>query len=50
MISFLREVIEDLEKEQEKGAATPVQLNADRRPRRRQRTRPPLLVTRRRAG
>src|SRR5256885_230509 len=50
MISFLRDVIEDREKEQETGAAPPAQLNADRRPRRPQRTRPPLVVTRRRAG
>ena len=49
MISFLRDVIEDLEKEQEEGAATPAHLNVDQRPLRRQRTRPPLVVTRRRA-
>src|SRR2546421_1038781 len=38
MISFLRDVIEDLEKEQENGAATPAKLNA------------PVLVKHRRAG
>src|SRR5436853_1239591 len=43
MISFLREMIEELEKEQEEGAATPMRLDAHRlAPRRRQRTTPPL--------
>ena len=51
MISFLRDVIEDLEKEQEEGAAALAQPEADRpAPRRGQRTRPPLVVKRRRAG
>src|SRR5437667_4877976 len=51
MISFLRDVIEDLEKEQEEGAAALAQPEADRpTPRRGQRTRPPLAVKRRRAG
>src|SRR5205814_504177 len=46
MISFLREVIEDLEKEQEEGAAL-AQPDADRPTSRRgQRTRPPLVVKR----
>jgi len=50
MISFLRDVIEDLEKEQEEGAAALAQPDADRpTPRRGQRTRPPLAVKRRRA-
>src|SRR5437764_6679626 len=51
MISFLRDVIKDLEKEQEESAATPTQLDANRLThRRRQRTRPPLVMKRRRAG
>src|SRR5438094_8225035 len=51
MISFLRDMIEDLEKEQEEGAATPAQLDANRLTRGRgQRMRPPVLVKRRRAG
>ena len=50
MISFLREVIEDLEKEQEEGATALAQPEADRpTPRRGQRMRPPLVVRRRRA-
>ena len=51
MISFLRDVIKDLENEQEEGAAAPAQFNADRLTGRRgQRTRPPLVVKRRQAG
>ena len=51
MISFLRDVIEDLEKEQEESAAAPVQLDANRLTARRgQRTRRPMVVKRRQAG
>jgi len=51
MISFLRDVIEDLEKEQEEGAAASAPVDANRRsPRRGQRTRPPSVVKRSRAG
>ena len=51
MISFLREVIEDLEKEQEEAAAAaPVQIEAARATRRGQRTRSRAAVQRRRAS
>src|SRR6184192_4421242 len=51
MISFLRDVIEDLKKEQEDGAAALAQPEAERLTRRRgQRPRPPSEVKRRRAG
>jgi hypothetical protein len=51
MISFLHDVIEDLEKEEKESAATLAQLDASMlAPRRGQRTRPPLLVKRRRAS
>jgi hypothetical protein len=49
MISFLRNVIEDLEKEQEEGAAATAQIDAHHpAPRRGQR--PPAVVKRRRAS
>src|SRR5256714_7184233 len=51
MIAFLRDVIKDLEKEQEESAAAPVQLDANRLAARRgQRTRRPMVVKRRQAG
>ena len=51
MISFLREVIEDLEKEQDEITANLKPIDAKLPTRRRgQRTRPPLVVKRRRAG
>ncbi len=50
-LSFLRDVIEDLEKEQEEGAAARAQPEADRLTRRRgQRPRPPSEVKRQRTG
>jgi hypothetical protein len=51
MISFLRDVIEDLEKEQDEQAASPAQLSGDRtRSQRRTRTQPPPAVKRRRTA
>lgn len=51
MISFLRDMIEELEKEPVEDTATPAQPDADRPAGRRgQRSRPPLAVKRRRAG
>jgi len=51
MISFLRDVIEDLEKEQEEGAVPPAQLDAGRPSvRLGQRRRPPTVMKHRRAS